>query len=522
MNPTPGWRCRRAALAASVILMTCSLPAQDGARWPFGGTRGRDPFAERDLWNLGLLGAKGSDAAKPASTPVEAGRRVRAAERGSEGPDRGPSRLRVDLLLPGGPAEKAGLREGDVIAGVDGRTFEQGSLDLLAGSLVRAESQGGPVVLRVERQSPKGPKAMDIAVKVPQGGKDFAEPAEGPARRAIGQKALVWLASRQSGDGGFPETLSGRNGAVVQASVAGLAWLAGGSDASRGRHAAEIAKAVKFVTTNVQLPDRDFGSQPGVSWDQTTWGYAHAAIFLGELCVRSPSPKLRAQLRSVVEVLLARQEPGGGWAHGPGGKNALGYLELNIMAATVVSGFGLAKAAGVKVDRGAILRAGEYLALSSSEDGGVGYSAEPGQKGIGNVGRTAAAWLGFRHLEVGDKPWFPKMETWLLAHAGDVLGGHASLMQHIFYSGLAATALGGDAARDWSRAVRRLLILARAPDGSLQPSPWHESIAMESNTDVSFGEVWTTAAWAAALLSAPDADGRGGLPAWCGTGSRRQ
>ena len=37
---------------------------------------------------------------------------------------------------------------------------------------------------------------------------------------------------------------------------------------------------------------------------------------------------------------------------------------------------------------------------------------------------------------------------------------------------------------------------------------------MGSNTDVSFGEVWTTAAWTLVLVSQPDKGGPVGFPAW--------
>jgi hypothetical protein len=40
---------------------------------------------------------------------------------------------------------------------------------------------------------------------------------------------------------------------------------------------------------------------------------------------------------------------------------------------------------------------------------------------------------------------------------------------------------------------------------------------MKSNSDVTFGEVWTTAAWTIVLVSEPSKDGKHGFPAWFGT-----
>jgi hypothetical protein len=81
---------------------------------------------------------------------------------------------------------------------------------------------------------------------------------------------------------------------------------------------------------------------------------------------------------------------------------------------------------------------------------------------------------------------------------------------------VAAEAQGGEARKSfWSDNLRDFT-LARAPDGSFQPRPWHESKG-STNTDVTFGQVWTTAAWTCILVAPPSKDGkRPGLPGWTG------
>ena len=59
-------------------------------------------------------------------------------------------------------------------------------------------------------------------------------------------------------------------------------------------------------------------------------------------------------------------------------------------------------------------------------------------------------------------------------------------------------------------------MLARSPDGSFQPRPWHESLSMRSNSDVSTGEIWSTATWACVLAAEVPKSGKGGLPALFG------
>jgi len=106
--------------------------------------------------------------------------------------------------------------------------------------------------------------------------------------------------------------------------------------------------------------------------------------------------------------------------------------------------------------------------------------------------------------------------SYVKRNADQVLGGHASLMQHYLFAGLAATAQGGAAEKCYWATVERDLLLALAPDGSFQPLPWTESLAMGSNSDASFGDVWTTACWCCVLIGDPPKKGIGGLPALLG------
>jgi len=494
-----------------VVLSTCAAVIA-AERWPFGsGARGLD------LFNLGLLGAKAADAdtKPPSNEPPQEGRREVQLE--AAGRDVGPERLRVDLLFPDGPAEKAGLHPGDVIVGVGTRRFNKGSLDPLAKALLKAESGKGIVTLLVQSGGTGAPKKVEVAIPISSVGKDAAKPTVGKGRAALWQAGLAWLAKRQQEDGGYPETLSGTNGAVVLTSLAGLAWLGGGSDLTQGPYQAQLRKAADFVIERARtLRDADGGPQGGANWNQSNWGYAHAAIFLGELHARSPDRGALESLHLCAKQLVAAQEQSGGWAHGPGGPNALGYVELNIVTGLALGGLGLARQSGYEVPATTLTKAEEYLVASSSGDGGVGYSTKPGQQGQGNIGRTAASWLGYLALGLGKKPWAKKMGNYVQRHADEVLGGHASLMQHFLLAGVAAQVEGKAATKRYWDVAERDLVLARAPDGSFQPRPWHESLGMSSNSDVTFGEVWTTAVWTVVLVAEPSREGAVGFPAWSG------
>lgn len=505
-----------------------------GTTWPFGAEPGRGLLGRgRDLYNLGILGAKasGQDDPGPAPSVVLPGGRRRVEGRGRPASDDGPSCLVVEILFPGGPAEAAGLEVGDVIVGVGRSPFREAALQPLADALRKAEAgrKKGKLTLLLARRGASGRRKVEV--EIPITGKAAAKPTVGEGRRALVDAALAWLATRQVPPGGFPQTLSGLNGAVVMTSLAGLAWLAGGSDLEQGTYRENVERAADFVIENagetMRLPP---GVGPSGSdrvarmrgTDQTNWGLAHATIFLGELHVHSPSPKIGAALRRFGSSLAERQEPSGGWAHGPGGPNPLGYTELNIVTGLALCGLGLAAHSGWEISEGVIEKAETYLRASSGGDGGVGYSDQPGQRGMGNIGRTAGAWLAYRILGRDRADWGRKMGRWVDRHADGVFGGHASLMQHVLLAGVAAHAAGGKAKKRYWAAMERDLVLARAPDGSFQPRPWHESLQMGSNSDVTFGEVWTTAAWAVVLGCDPAGNDRPGLPAWTARQTRRR
>lgn len=478
--------------------------------WPFGATQ--ELRIDRDLYNLGALGAKAQIPGTPPPSAPTSGRRSTSMGANPDPRDEGPKALEIVALLPGGPAESAGLQVGDIVVAANGAKFEKsGCYAPLAKALSRAlaKPEGDVIELRIERAGEKS----ELEVVLEGLGKPLDKPSSPEARAILAERARRWLKERQEPNGGFAQTLSGTTGAVVQTSLAGLAWIAGGSNLERGPDSEAIANARDFLRANLKQMKSRFND--GGNWNQENWGWAHAAIFLGELHHHSPSPELLAELQTCADRLIEYQESSGGWAHGPGGANALGYTELNIVSGLALSGLGLALRAGCTLDEKAIERAAQYVA-DSSGGGGVGYSTRDGQVGQGNIGRSAAVWLGYTNLGLERDAQYKQITKYVKRSIGDVLEGHASLMQHILLAGVAAAAQGGSSEKNYWSSVETMMLLAHAPDGSFQPRPWHESVSTGSNSDVTFGEVWTTAAWAVALSASPSKDGSTGLPAWCG------
>lgn len=521
MTRTTGSIVAALFVSMALAIFAVTLPAQaneGGENWPFGVAPSAGRMAKKfDLFNLGLLGAKAWDADRPEPSVEMAQGKRRIESAPFDGKDDGPVRLVIRALLGGGPAQQAGLKLGDVLVGVGKKKFTMGSYAPLAAALVAAESKRGTVVLQVIRDG----KSQKVTVAIPVTTVAAKKPAYGAQRRKICADALAFLAGKQQDDGGFAATLGGVNGQSVMTCLAGLAWLAGGSSLSDGTYKNQLAKARDFVVKSLGQQDR-LGTSDGANWDQTNWKYAYAGIFLGELQLRSPTDELMPVLSDIASQLCARQEASGGFAHGPGGPNALHYLELNIVGGFVMSALGQVKQAGAELDDKVIAQLNDYLEKSSSGSGGVAYSTKAGQVGQGNVGRTAISWLGNVSLGLRRKSFAKKMEKWLKREIASVMGGHASLMQHITLAGVAAKALGSKATKAYWKVMERDLTLCRCPDGSIQMRPWHESLGMGSNSDVSMGQIWSTASWAIVLAADGFADKLdkkvivGGLPGWTG------
>jgi len=516
---------RTRPLATPLLGLCCALPlcvhaatAQENVNWPFGlPSNANQALRKRDLFNLGLLGVKAWDADRKEPAAAMTGGRRSVASAPFDGKDDGPTRLVVRGLLGGGPGQQAGLRLGDVIVGAGKKKFASagGCFAPLASALVAAESKKGALVLLVERDG----KTVKVNCTIPTAGSAAKKPSTGAQERKIVDDACAFLAGQQQSDGGFRATLGGVNGQVVNTCLAGLAWLASGSSLDGGPYQSNLQKARDYVLAALGKPDRFGGGAGEANWDQTNWRYAYAGVFLGELAQQNDGEALHEAVQEIATTLCKRQEASGGFAHGPGGPNALGYLELNIVGGFVLSALGQCKRAGATFDEKVVERLVDYLEKSGGGSGGVAYSTKDGQIGRANVGRTAVAWLGLVGMGQGGKPFAKKMKKWLGSNVHDVMGGHASLMQHIMLAGVAASALGSKAQKSYWKAMERDLTLCRCPDGSIQMRPWHESLNMQSNSDVTMGQIWSTASWAIVLAADGFKDRKkgqvGGLPGWC-------
>jgi hypothetical protein len=403
--------------------------------------------------------------------------------------------LTVRSLVSGGPAEKAGLKSGDQVTGVDGRAFdgkpEPAIAIVLACEAAEATAKrDATVTLTVN--------GKELKVSFPSQGKHSATcPKKCKKCEKVVQEGVAYLVAQQKSDGSFPTELGGKTGTVVVTSLSGLALMAaGGADDA-------VAKAAGYVLAKCGAADESGLKLGGGNWNQENWELGYGALFLGELAKKTKRSDVKAKLFEIAKRIEANQETSGGWAHGPGGPNALGYLELEIVGNWSLMGLGAARKNGYTLDKKRLEKSVEWIQETTRGDGGVGYSPRDGQKGFGEAGRTSGAIAAFAGLGLKQHPFFQRMANFYRGRMTTLASGHVSPWMHMTSGAIAAHILGP---KDWSsfiEAYRPQIYAARKSDGSFAAIPTRESDLLHSNTDLTVGSSWTTAS-AVLILALPN------------------
>lgn len=451
---------------AIAVFLAAAAPA-----WAQGGL-GSNPFGDAPAgFNLGLLGAQ---AEVRTGDPV--GLRVTEVERGELG-------------------EQAGLLEGDVIVAAQGRGFTSTGDPVyqLADAMeqVMGGRRAGRLVLTVQR----GTQQANLEVTLPGLGA-HARTCPDRCQRCgtLMEQSFQFLLEQQRDDGSFPATTGGNNGAVSVTALCGLALMAAGGEPGQGPLGQAVARAKDFLVQTTG-EEENFGGMGGFggggNWSQVNWSLGYGALFLAEFLRHAEDAAVMRKLEEVCRAIEANQEGNGGWAHGPGGANALGYTDFAAVTNVVLSGYGAAGQVGVELRQDVVDRTVNYLVGTSNGDGGIGYSQRSGQQGVGDAGRTGASVFAFAMAGQSRHRFFRTMANFFTQGMAEVPEGHASPVYHFGLSAMACWEIDGA----WNRFLEQFrleLISARKPDGSYLPRPSSESASMGMNTDRGMGPCWAT------------------------------
>ncbi|MDG3005533.1 prenyltransferase/squalene oxidase repeat-containing protein [Paludisphaera mucosa] len=318
--------------------------------------------------------------------------------------------------------------------------------------------------------APKAEKAQSVGVfgeavrgDVPDGTREMLTPE---ADRAI-QNGLAWLARSQQPDGSFGSGTYRGNIAVT--SLAGLAFMAGGSSPGRGPYGSQVDKALAYVMANTS--PAGFIAVAAASTHGPMYSHGFGALFLAEAYGMTRRAEIREKLQKAVRLIIDTQNHEGGWRYQPVRHDAdisVTICEINALRA--------ARNAGLFIPKETVEACIKYVKQAQNPDGGFRYML---QGGASAFPRSAAGVVALQSAGVYDEKEVAEGVAYLKQFMREIKLG--SRYSHYFYGHYyAAQAMwirGGDDWNEWFPAIRNELVHRQSAAGY-----WNDSICNEYGT----------------------------------------
>jgi hypothetical protein len=299
-------------------------------------------------------------------------------------------------------------------------------------------------------------------------------------------RGLKYLADNRYDDGSWGTRLIKR-GHVAVTSLAGLAFMAGGHQPSRGAYGKAVTSAVKFV---LEAPNRSRRSgylyNPDALTQGPMYGHGFGTLFLAEVSGMVPEKGLRRQvhdtLHAAVALILHAQHREGGWRYDPEPTDA----DLSVTVCQMMA-LRAARNAGISVPKGAATKCVEYVKKCQDPAGFFHY--QPAMFALGNIdsfARTAAGVSALNSAGIYRGPEIEKGLRFLQNNRPNSLDRRVGApsrqdRMHYFYGHYYAVqamwTAGGDYWTSWYPAIRDELIAAQQNDGS-----WDDGICPHYST----------------------------------------
>lgn len=310
-------------------------------------------------------------------------------------------------------------------------------------------------------------------------------PQEGDEERIVSiERGLTWLATRQeSRDGSVAvgDASPKARAPLAITALSALAWMAGGSTPTRGKHQENVSRAVEYLLANTQ---RDADPFPGYIKDQgdelsRTHGHGLATLALAEAFTMSPNSPLGKRIGTTLQAAVRRIEDSqgaeGGWYYEP-------YRTIQHEGSVTVSLLQALRAAddvGIHINPDTIARAVEYMEkLQILDSSKVGDGSKLGgfRYGIGDsktsIALTAAGLATLQAAGIYSGRSFDEGYDYvwrqLLSRSDNPSGNEASFPYYErFYLSQALWHLRDTKRyRAWAEPQMRLLLAEQEPSGA--------------------------------------------------------
>jgi len=262
------------------------------------------------------------------------------------------------------------------------------------------------------------------------------------------KRGLEWLKKNITKEGGI-NSGGGDNVAIV--SLAGIAFLAGGSMPNDGPYGVEVAQTLDYVLKNCQ----DTGLIATPNYGSPMYGHGFATLFLAEAYGMSQRPDLKEKLQNAIRLIVRTQQPNvGGWRYQPLPNDSdLSVTICQIMALRA------ARNAGIEVPNKTIEDAIGYVKRSQNADGGFSYTLGGGGSAYP---RSAAGVACLYYMRTGNAFEDEIKRGVAYVNAQMATGTAANNNGHFYYGNYYATQamfmFGGDAWKAYWPSIRKTLL----------------------------------------------------------------
>ncbi|WP_428387743.1 prenyltransferase/squalene oxidase repeat-containing protein [Mucisphaera sp.] len=275
-----------------------------------------------------------------------------------------------------------------------------------------------------------------------------------PEVREAVQRGFAILRAEQAPDGSFGGNRYGRNVGIT--ALACLALMADGNMPDRGPYADVIEKGLRFILAS----SSDAGLLAADTSHGPMYGHGFATLFLGEVYGMTHNPEVRTALRRAVRLIVASQNPQGGWRYHPVPADA----DISVTICQIMA-LRSARNAGLSVPKQTIDRAIEYVRqCQNPQDGGFRYMLGSGGSAFP---RSAAGLASLYYAGIYDGPEIDSALEYLNRHLptgpNAQQGGHYYYGQ--YYAVQAMFLAGGEHWETWYPAAREALLARQQPNG---------------------------------------------------------
>ena len=295
-------------------------------------------------------------------------------------------------------------------------------------------------------------------------------------------RGLRYLAKTQRNNGSWLNQGGYGTYPAVMTSLAGLAFMAGGSTPETGPYSRNVTKAMIYILRVGESHNDGLIAGPGAE-GRSMYGHGFSMLFLAHCYGMEIGEEYEERIRKVLDravALTAKSQSdlgehlkhAGGWIYTPTSRGDEGSVTV-----TQLQALRACRNVGIKVPPSTIARAVAYLKHCQMDDGGICYSAR--SRSSSRPAISAAAIACFYAAGIYDRRagGAAGEESKMVAKLVDYVkskvkvgAGSSGMWGHYFYTHMyLAEAFYSRGGKDWKEYypdIRKRMLALQSPDGS--------------------------------------------------------